>query len=82
MAEVFIKEKVYLYVAPNGDDNNPGRWKNHSLLLKSQRYCSRAEEKHKAADYGFLRGCIYYLDEPLALRSEDSGIADAPITYA
>jgi hypothetical protein len=62
------------YVAPAGDDANPGtREKPFATLQRAQ-----SALRQKRGDV-FLRGGTYYLSAPLVFTREDSGSADLPV---
>jgi hypothetical protein len=75
-----------IYVAPTGDDANPGtQEKPLATLARAQ----RAVRDMKAARAGkqpegitvWLHGGTYYLPEPLVFIAEDSGTKEAPVCW-
>ena len=73
----------YLYVAPYGDDSNPGTESKPFATL------ARARDAVRELKAGIpkpvtvlLREGIYYLSEPVVFEPEDSGTLLQPITYA
>jgi hypothetical protein len=64
------------YVAPAGNDANPGTLAKPFASL--QRAQQAARQKPGAV---FLRGGTYYLPEPLIFTAEDSGTKDAPAVF-
>ncbi len=64
------------YVAPSGNDANPGTLKKPFATLQ------RAQEavRKKRGDV-FLRGGTYYLPAPLVFTAADSGTKDAPVVF-
>jgi len=75
---------MYLYVAPNGDDDNPGtKEKPFATLKRARDAVQELKKKIKKPVTVLVREGTYYQDdEPLVFRPEDSGTAEAPITYA
>ena len=70
-----------LFVAPDGSDASPG--------TLEQPFATPARARDAARDLGriapvtiSLRGGTYELEQPLELTPEDSGTADAPLTWA
>src|SRR5712692_11213752 len=72
------------YVAPDGDDRNPG------TLSKPFRTVARARDavfdlrrgrKTKRPTVVMLRGGAYYLRQSVVFSGRDSGTSDEPITY-
>ncbi|GAA1606680.1 MULTISPECIES: Ig-like domain-containing protein [Kribbella] len=73
-----------LYVATNGDDHNPGSFGRPLRTLEGARDAIRTIKKHHLPDGGvtvYLRQGSYQRSSTFALTAEDSGTADAPITY-
>jgi len=66
------------WVAPTGNDSNPGTEQQPFATLHRARDAAREE---RGAVTVHVRGGTYYLAEPLTLTPEDSGTADAPIRY-
>ena len=75
MTAGICRAKPY-YVAPTGDDANPG------TLAKPFATPQRAQRAARQ-DPGtvYLRGGTYYLSEPLVFTAEDSGTKDSPVIY-
>lgn len=70
------------YVAPCGDDANPGTRKKPFATLTRAREAIRQTKAIAAEPMNVvIRGGRYYLREPLVLGPEDSGTAGHPITY-
>ena len=61
------------FVAPVGDDVNPGTLEKPFATLHRAQMAAR-----QARGDIFLRGGIYYLSAPLVLTAEDSGTKDSP----
>jgi hypothetical protein len=74
-----------LYIAPNGRDTWPGTKAKPLATLEAARDMLRqmrtAGQKAKGEVTVWLRAGRYERTEPFALGKEDSGTADAPITY-
>lgn len=71
------------YVAPNGDDADPGTRERPFATLARARDAVRQEKgKTNTPTSVFLRDGTYLFTEPLLLGPEDSGTKDCPITYA
>ena len=70
------------YVAPDGNDANPGT-KDHpfATLVRARDAVREAKGTAKTPINVVLRGGTYSLQEPLVLGPEDSGTADCPVTY-
>ena len=72
-----------LYVAPDGDDHNPGSIDKPFATLTRARDVVRQRKSHIPKPINILvRGGTYYLPEPLVFQPEDSGTLLQPITYA
>jgi hypothetical protein len=72
-----------LYVSPQGNDNNPGTKEKPLLTLEGAR--DRIRVMPTRPDGGvsvLLRGGIYERATSFSLTKQDSGSANAPITYA
>ncbi|OGV67435.1 MAG: hypothetical protein A3K19_15360 [Lentisphaerae bacterium RIFOXYB12_FULL_65_16] len=72
-------------VAPNGDDANPGSVEKPFRTVEAARDAVRALKRDgglKEPVTVLLRGGMYCLDKPVEFTADDSGTADAPITYA
>jgi len=75
--------KADFYVAPWGDDGNPGTEDKPFATLKRARDAVRElKERVKKQIIIFVRGGTYYLLEPLVFKPEDSGADGRPVTYA
>lgn len=73
----------HLYVAPNGDDSNPGTETKPFATLERARAAVRELKKTVREPITvFVRGGTYYLEEPLVFEPEDSGTDNQQITYA
>jgi hypothetical protein len=59
-----------LFVAPKGNDGNPGTWEQPLATLQQAQQLARQTK----ATIITLRGGLYYLPTPLVLRAEDSGV--------
>ena len=64
------------FVAPSGDDANPGTLGKPFATL--QRAQQAARRKHGDV---FLRGGTYYLPDTLVFTAQDSGTRDAPVVF-
>jgi len=73
--------QVELYVAPCGDDSNPGtKDQPFATLIRASDAVRNVRKTSKEPITVYLRGGTYYLDEPLVLTPEDSG--EAPVHFA
>ena len=76
-------DAIRLYVAPDGNDANPGTAVAPFATLQRAQQAVRAlrsvDGRPPATVY--LRGGEYSLDAPLVFTSLDSGAADAPVTW-
>ncbi len=73
------------YVSPQGSDANPGTRSAPFATLPHAMREVRRYRTDTAIPFPvnvFLRGGIYPITEPLCFTAEDSGSAEAPITYA
>jgi len=70
-----------VYVAPGGDDSAPGTMERPFKSPARARDAVR-ELKKAGPVTVHLRGGTYFFSEPLVLTPQDSGTAQAPITYA
>jgi len=71
------------FVAPNGDDANPGTMQRpFATVLGARDAVRRIGRATQEPTTIYLRQGVYYLDEPLALTAEDSGSRDAPLRFA
>ena len=81
--EKTTKSSMDLYVAPVGDDRNPGTIECPLASLERAREAVRERKAKGAGPVAvYLRGGTYFLNEPFTLRPEDSGGALEPVTYA
>ena len=77
-------EPIMVYVSPNGDDANPGTLEQPVKTLEGARDLVRelkADRTSVPAVTVYLRGGNYVLSQTFALTTEDSGTAEAPVTY-
>lgn len=82
-AEQKNKSSVKRYVAPDGDDTNPGTLEKPFATLARARDAVRAVKKAAEGDLTVLiRGGTYTLTETLVFGLEDSGSEEQGITYA
>jgi hypothetical protein len=70
-----------LYVAPDGDDAAPGTHARPFATLTRARNAARELTQTVGPIMVLLRGGTYYLHAPVVFGPEDSGTADAPISY-
>ena len=80
-------DAVLIYVAPGGDDAGAGTLEKPFRTPARARDAVRELKKRNGGKLAApatvqLRGGTYALAEPLVLTPEDSGTADAPVTYA
>ena len=68
------------FVAPNGDDANPGTLAKPFATLHRARQAARKLAGREAVTF-YLREGTYYLPEPLVFTAEDSGTQTAPVEY-
>ena len=76
--------QTQLFVAPNGDDANPGTLAKPFATLEKARdtlRALRAAGKNMAGVDVMLRGGTYFLKQPFVLLPEDSGQGTAPIIF-
>ena len=74
---------VDLFVAPDGDDSGPGTIDRPLATLDGAK--AKVRQVKKSADAPItvrLREGTYYLSSPIVFEPEDSGTAEAPVTYA
>jgi len=72
-----------LYVAANGDDQNPGTQQEPFATVSRAQEAVRELKKHMQGPITvWLREGIYYLRQSLHLETADSGTAEGPIIYA
>jgi hypothetical protein len=71
-----------IFVAPNGNDANPGtKERPLATLTRARDAVRQAKSNAKTPVNVVLRGGTYWLEQPLVLGPEDSGTADCPVTY-
>jgi hypothetical protein len=76
-------KNAHFYVAPDGDDSQPGTVSAPFATLGRARDAVRTLKTQTSEPLNVLiRGGTYYLNEPLVFTPEDSGTAEAPVTYA
>ncbi len=77
--------ELTLYVAPSGDDSNPGDRQNPLASLAGARDAVAAIIQEQGLPSGgitvYFADGIYSIEESVRFRAQDSGTADAPITY-
>ena len=72
-----------LYVATTGNDKNPGtREKPFATLERAKREVRERADTSRSPIRILLREGTYYLKQTFELHPEDSGTAEAPVTYA
>lgn len=76
-----------LYVAPDGNDANPGTKEKPLATLHRARDLLRTRRQQSEGKWNqpvtvYLRGGTYYLAEPLVLTPQDSGSDGAPLSFA
>ena len=79
------KPGLQLYVAPDGNDTNPGTRRRPFATLKHARDEIRARRQGSALPVGgaevILRGGNYHVTETLSLDAQDSGSAKSPVVF-
>ncbi|MCH2119288.1 MAG: right-handed parallel beta-helix repeat-containing protein, partial [Pirellulales bacterium] len=78
-------DEIKFYLAPGGNDENPGTIQQPFETLTRARDALRKLKKQGEFEGSvtvLLRGGTYYLQEPLVLTAEDSGGEQRPVTYA
>ena len=71
-----------LFVAPNGDDTNPGtKARPFATVTHARDGVRELKRTVKRPVTVYIRGGIYYLDEPLVFTAEDSGSREAPVCF-
>ncbi len=74
-----------LYVSPSGSDADPGTRDKPFATIRRARDAIRAQKPREPLTEPvtvWLGGGVYRVTEPIAFTPEDSGTAEAPITYA
>ncbi|MCK4874109.1 MAG: right-handed parallel beta-helix repeat-containing protein [Phycisphaerales bacterium] len=78
-------EALELFVAPDGDDSNPGTMPEPLATLTAARDAVRAVKNDQGLPDGGVTVCLragsYRLTESFTLTNVDSGMDDAPVTY-
>ncbi|MGB3296799.1 MAG: right-handed parallel beta-helix repeat-containing protein [Phormidesmis sp.] len=75
-------DEFMLFVAPNGSDSNSGSLSQPLATLTGARNLIRQRSKQKKVPVVVnLRGGNYILQESFELQAQDSGTAEAPVTY-
>jgi len=74
---------IELYVAPYGNDGNPGTLERPFQTIKAARDAIKASKCGNIAEKTtvYLRGGSYYLEQPLELAAIDSGSKNTPVIY-
>ncbi|HEY8747736.1 MAG TPA: PDZ domain-containing protein [Tepidisphaeraceae bacterium] len=70
-----------IHVAPGGSDSNPGTVEAPVATFAAAQKLARAKAGREAVEVVFKQG-TYYLPDTLRFRTEDSGSAQFPVTYA
>ena len=70
-----------IYVAPDGNDQNPGTRQSPVATLLRARDLGRQTKKADEPLSIILRGGTYYLPQTLVLEAEDSGTAAGPVVF-
>ena len=70
-----------IYVAPEGNDQNPGTKQSPVATLSRARDLGRRMKKAEEPLSIILRGGTYYLPQTFVLESEDSGTAAGPVVF-
>jgi hypothetical protein len=75
-------ESVAFYVAPNGSDDHPGTLQQPFQTIScAQAAVRKSAELRKRPINVYLRGGVYHLGATIRFTPEDSGSANAPISY-
>jgi hypothetical protein len=69
-----------IYVSPRGSDTQPGTAAAPVKSLEAARKLARAKAGRERVTITVQDG-VYYLDKPLVLHAEDSGVPGAPVIY-
>jgi hypothetical protein len=75
------RNSIELYVAPSGDDSNPGTKGKPFRRLEAARDAVRELKKEKGSVTIYLREGVYFRDQTFELKEQDSGTKDFPVTY-
>jgi Right handed beta helix region len=71
-----------IYVALHGNDLNPGtEQRPFASLVRAQREARALKQRLNNPITVWVRGGTYYLEAPLVFTPEDSGTAEAPVSY-
>ena len=75
-----VAQAAEVFVAPNGNDANPGTLaKPFATLQRAQQQARKAAGREAVTV--MIRAGTYYLPEPLVMTSQDSGGKAAPVVY-
>jgi parallel beta-helix repeat protein len=74
--------EISLYVAPGGDDRNPGTTPARPFATLERARDEARKLKSRGSVVVYLRGGLYTLTRPIVFTPQDSGSAAAPVTYA
>src|SRR6056297_2677031 len=76
-------EPIRFYVSTSGNDSNKGTINEPFANLQAAQIAVRniRQSGIETAIEVIIRGGIYYLDETLEFKPEDSGTKDAPVTW-
>ncbi len=84
MSTILLQGQVQYVVSPDGNDRNPGTREQPFATITRARDAIRHRKNNDNFDGPvevILREGTYRIDEPIIFAPEDSGTADAPITY-
>ena len=70
-----------IYVAPGGNDQNPGTKQSPVATLSRARDLGRQTKRAEEPLSIILRGGTYYLPQTLVLEAEDSGTMAGPVVF-
>lgn len=73
-------QSIDFYVAPGGNDNNPGSIERPFATWEKAKQAVRNVSKNQPVNVYFREG-VYYLTKTLLFGPEDSGTRNAPVTY-
>ena len=73
--------RIYIYMSPAGQDNNPGTKARPVASLEAAQKLARSRKALGKVTV-WLRGGTYYLPETLVFTPQDSGTEKMPVTYA